>query len=87
MPEMNQQEALQYIAELFQRMFDIPATDVTPEARLYADLELDSIDAVDMTVHLQKETGQKINPEEFRAVVTVADLIAVVQKLQGDGKA
>jgi len=84
MPEITQQEALQYIADLFSKMFDIPVEDVTPEARLYADLDLDSIDAVDMTVSLQKETGQKIDVEEFRSVETVADLISVVQKLKAD---
>jgi acyl carrier protein len=79
---MTQEEALQFIADLFQEMFDIQPEQVKPEARLYEDLELDSIDAVDMTVHLQKQTGRKINAEDFRSVMTVADLMLVVQKLQ-----
>ena len=84
MSDINQEQTLQYIADLLSDMFDIPAKDIVPEARLYADLDLDSIDAVDMTVHLQKETGKKINVEEFRAVETVADLITVVQKLKAN---
>lgn len=87
MSKINQQEALQYIATLFNNMFDIQKENVTPEARLYADLDLDSIDAVDMTVHLQKETGQKIDVEEFRSVETVADLMTVVQKMKAGGQA
>lgn len=87
MSEMNQQQILQYVATLFNKMFDIEEASVIPEARLYADLDLDSIDAVDMTVHLQKETGQKIDAEEFRSVETVADLITVIQKMKAAGQA
>ena len=54
---------------------------IKPEARLYEDLELDSIDAVDMIVHLQKKTGKKIKPEEFKAVRTVQDVVDAVERL------
>ena len=52
------------------------------EARLYDDLDLDSIDAVDMVVHLQKKTGHKIKPDTFKAVRTVQDVVDVVEQLQ-----
>ena len=54
---------------------------LTPEARLYEDLELDSIDAVDMIVHLQKKTGKKIKPETFKSVRTVQDVVDAVEQL------
>ncbi len=44
-------------------------------------LELDSIDAVDMIVHLQKKTGKKIKPEELKAVRTVQDVVDAVERL------
>ncbi|MEG9083322.1 acyl carrier protein, partial [Escherichia coli] len=53
-------------------------------ARLYEDLDLDSIDAVDMVVNLQKKTGHKIKPETFKAVRTVQDIVDVVEQLQRD---
>ena len=59
--------------------------DIKPEARLYEDLELDSIDAVDMIVHLQKKTGKKIKPEEFKAVRTVQDVVEAVERLLQEG--
>ena len=62
-------------------LFEIDAGRVTPEARLYDDLEIDSIDAVDLMDRLRRETGLKISPEDFRAVRTVDDLVNAVHKL------
>jgi acyl carrier protein len=48
---------------------------VTPGARLFEDLELDSIDAVELVVKLQSYTGRKIAPAEFKTVRTVGDIV------------
>lgn len=50
----------------------------------FTDTDLDSIDAVDMVVNLQKKTGHKIKPETFKAVRTVQDIVDVVEQLQRD---
>ncbi|MGL4859156.1 MAG: acyl carrier protein, partial [Enterobacteriaceae bacterium] len=44
------------VSALLVKLFEIEPQDITPQARLYEDLELDSIDAVDMIVYLQKKT-------------------------------
>ena len=54
------------------------------EAHLYQDLELDSIDAIDLVVHLQKLTGKKIKPEEFKSVRSVNDVVDAVERLLAD---
>jgi acyl carrier protein len=56
-------------------MFEVPPEKITPGARLFEDLDLDSIDAVDLIVKLQDLTGRKFKPEEFKSVRTVGDLI------------
>ena len=56
-------------------MFDVPADKVTRDARLYEDLDLDSIDAVDLMVKLQEITARKLKPEEFKTVRTVGDVL------------
>ncbi|MFT4273471.1 MAG: acyl carrier protein [Pantoea sp.] len=78
---MNKDEIYQEIAALLTSLFEIDADDIRPDARLYEDLELDSIDAVDMVVHLQKRTGRKIKPEIFRSVRTVQDVVDAVDQL------
>ena len=79
---MTEQETIyQEVCGLLTRLFEIDPQDITPEARLYEDLELDSIDAVDMIVHLQKKTGARIKPETFKSVRTVQDVVDAVEKL------
>jgi len=56
-------------------MFEIPAEKITPQARLYEDLDLDSIDAVDLVVKLQDLTGRKLKVDEFKSVRSVGDVI------------
>lgn len=61
---MTAQNAIyEEVSALLIKLFEVDAQAIQPEARLYEDLELDSIDAVDMIVHLQKKTGKKIKPE------------------------
>ena len=78
---MQKQEIYQQISELLIKLFEVDESDIKPDAKLYEDLELDSIDAVDMVVHLQKRTGRKIKPETFRAVRTVQDVVDAVEQL------
>ena len=56
-------------------MFEISPEKITRDARLFEDLDLDSIDAVVLIVKLQDLTGRKFKPEEFKSVRTVGDLI------------
>jgi acyl carrier protein len=78
-------EIWQQVRELLDELFEVPAEKVKPETRLYEDLDLDSIDAVDMVVHLQKRTGKKISPDDFKAVRTVEDVVNAVEKLVREG--
>jgi acyl carrier protein len=78
---MNKDEIYQEVAALLTSLFEIEPDDIRPDARLYEDLELDSIDAVDMVVHLQKRTGHKFSPEMFRSVRTVQDVVDAVAQL------
>ncbi|KAA3652214.1 MAG: acyl carrier protein [Proteobacteria bacterium] len=61
--------------------FETPEEQITLEANLYEDLDLDSIDAVDLAVKLQTLTGKRIKADEFKTVRTVADVVRAVQAL------
>lgn len=61
--------------------FELEPGKVTPEAHILQDLDLDSIDAVDLIVKLQKMTGKKIDPESFKQVRTVWDVVEAIHKL------
>ena len=74
-------EILDRIRGTLVQLFQLDPTDVTPAARLYEDLAIDSIDVVDLMDEVQRHTGQKVTPEDFRSVRTVGDLVAVMQRL------
>lgn len=65
--------------------FEIDAALISPQAHLYQDLELDSIDAVDLVIKLQQLTGNKLKPEEFKAVRTIDDVVNALQRLISGG--
>ncbi|BCS42149.1 MULTISPECIES: acyl carrier protein [Pseudomonas] len=62
-------------------LFELEPERVTLEANLYQDLEIDSIDAVDLIDHIKRKTGKKIAAEEFKSVRTVSDVVEAVYKL------
>ncbi|KRP52661.1 acyl carrier protein [Pseudomonas poae] len=62
-------------------LFELTPERVTLDANLYQDLEIDSIDAVDLIDHIKRQTGKKIAAEEFKAVRTVNDVVEAVYRL------
>lgn len=62
-------------------MFEVPPENITLDARLYEDLDLDSIDAVDLIVKLQESTQRKFKAEEFKTVRRVSDVIDRVESI------
>ncbi len=62
-------------------LFELDAERITLDANLYEDLEIDSIDAVDLIDHIKRQTGKKIAAEEFKAVRTVNDVVEAVYRL------
>ncbi|MCE9640492.1 MAG: acyl carrier protein [Betaproteobacteria bacterium] len=78
---MNEDEILAKLREILREAFEIEPSRVIPSAKLYDELGLDSIDAVDLAIKLQEMTGKRIKPENFKGVRTVGDVIGVVQSL------
>lgn len=62
-------------------MFGTDPDLITPQASLFEDLDLDSIDAVDLVVQLQKYTKRKFSPEDFKQVRTIEDVVNIVAKI------
>jgi len=65
-------------------LFELDAERVTLEASLYEDLEIDSIDAVDLIDHIKRQTGRKLAAEEFKSVRSVGDVVEAVYRLIND---
>ncbi|HET7396703.1 MAG TPA: acyl carrier protein [Gammaproteobacteria bacterium] len=78
---MDKQDVFQTLKHTLVEQFELDPAKITPDARLYEDLDLDSIDAVDMIIKLQELTGCKVSPEDFKGVQTVGDVQQVIEKL------
>lgn len=63
------------IQEALVDLFEIKENDINLDARLYDDLDLDSIDAIDLIVRLKEKTGKKPDVEAFKDVRTIGDLV------------
>lgn len=77
----SREELLSTLTEILVEDFEIDANDVALETHLYEELELDSIDAVDLVVKLSELTGKKINPDAFKRVRTVGDVVDELEAL------
>jgi len=79
----SQEEIYAWLVNILHEMFELDKARVTLDANLYTDLDIDSIDAVDIAVKLKQLTGKRLQPEVFRSVRTVRD---VVNALAGLGR-
>jgi acyl carrier protein len=78
---LSKDEVYHRLAHYLVDMFEVPEEKIRPEARLYEELDLDSIDALDLVVKLQEITGRRIPPQEFKTVRTVGDVVDRVAAL------
>jgi acyl carrier protein len=77
---MNKEDLYRRISDILQNTFGIEPERISMDARLGEDLDIDSIDAVDLIVQLKPLLGGSLQPEAFKTVRTVAD---VVEALHG----
>lgn len=75
------EEIVNKLTEILVDDFEIDESLINPEANLFEDLELDSIDAVDLAVKLQYFTDKKIAPEKFKKIHTVGDVVNAIEEL------
>ncbi|MFK2892042.1 acyl carrier protein [Dyella flagellata] len=78
---MSDEDILSRLKDVLREMFEIDPARVTPDTHLFTELELDSIDAVDLAIQVQDMTGMRIKPEDFKTVRTVGDVVAAVRAL------
>lgn len=79
---MDREQIAATVRDSLIELFEIDPSRVSPQAKFDDDLEIDSIDAVDLVEHLSRTFGTKVSPREFRSVRTVQDLIDAIERLQ-----
>lgn len=69
------------LCEILEEEFEIDKSLLNKDANLFTDLDLDSIDAVDLAVRLQQFTDKRITPEEFKQIRTLNDVVEAIYSL------
>lgn len=82
MPIESRQEVFDHLVSKMVEMFELEPGSITAETHLFKDLDLDSIDAIDLAVQLQELTGKKVGEESLRSLRTVADVVDLVVALR-----
>lgn len=72
---MSKDQLQSWVINLLADMFELDKAALTPESNLYEDLDIDSIDAVDLAVKLKQLTGKRMQPETFKTIRTIADVV------------
>lgn len=78
---MSKDQIYSSVVDVLHEMFELDKAKITPQANLYTDLDIDSIDAVDLAVKLKQLTGKRLQPEIFKTVRTVQDVVDALAAL------
>jgi acyl carrier protein len=71
-------QTLRYLRDVLAAEFEVEASLIVPEAHLFDDLDIDSIDAIDILARLRDFTGKALPAESLKSVRTVGDVLALV---------
>lgn len=72
---MSKEQLQQWVIDLLAEMFELDKAQLTADSNLYSDLDIDSIDAVDLAVKLKQLTGKHLQPEVFKTIRTIGDVV------------
>ncbi|MCU4331059.1 MULTISPECIES: acyl carrier protein [Acinetobacter] len=81
---LSQEQVLAKLREWMEDLFEIEPETVQLDSNLYSDLDVDSIDAVDLVVKIKELTGKQVKPEDFKNVRTVLDVVTVIQNMTAE---
>ncbi len=74
----SRETILEQTRKILTELFEIERTDLTEDALLYEDLDIDSIDTVDLLIELKRFTGKEIQPQSFSESRTLGDIVTVI---------
>jgi acyl carrier protein len=79
--EMSKDEIYVWVVDLLADMFELNKAELSLHSNLYEDLDIDSIDAVDLAVKLKQLTGKRLQPEVFKNIRTISDVVDALSDL------
>ena len=80
--DLNREQVVATVNEIFTDVFELPPEKLLPEAELFADLGLDSIDAIDLAISFERKFGVKVDQELIKSIRTLEDVYRTVLENQ-----
>jgi acyl carrier protein len=85
---MTREEIEKTINHVFEESFEIEPERLVPEANIFLDLGLDSLDTVDLVVAIQKKFGVQVRDDErVRSIRTLGDVYQFIETIYNEKKA
>ena len=81
---MNKEDIYKRIVEVLHETFAIDSSSITPQSHLYDDLDIDSIDAVDLIVQLKPLVGRRLDADAFKSVRTIQDVVDALYRMANE---
>lgn len=78
---ISREQILDGLKRTLRTKFDVDEKIIQLDARLYEDLDIDSIDAVDLIIEIKELTGIKLEPDIYRNIRTVGDIVDALYNL------
>lgn len=83
---INKEDIFNELKTILVDDLEIPEAEIKESSNLFTDLDLDSIDAVDIAVRMQRYTDKKLPPEEFKKIQTIDDVVNAVWNLMNSNE-
>ncbi|CUU69979.1 acyl carrier protein [Campylobacter hyointestinalis] len=77
---MDKNEIFGILSNALTELFEMPKEKIALEAKIYEDLDIDSIDAIDLIDYIKRQTGHRLEPNDFKNVKTLGDIVDAVAK-------
>lgn len=74
---VTEQEIFQIVRDVMVELFEIEPDKITMSTHLYTDLDLDSLDAIDLAATLAKKAKIRLVEEDLRQIRTVSDIVTL----------
>ena len=82
--DMDKAGLTTWLIDLLADMFELEKGGLSAQSNLYTDLDIDSIDAVDLAVKLKQMTGKRLQPEVFKNIRTIGDVVDALAELSSE---
>ena len=68
-------EIFEWVSDVLKQQFQFREGDLRPDTHLVDDLDLDSVDTIDLTVRLEERTGLAFKEDDLKAIETIQDVV------------